>query len=578
MNCARQTRERTSQGLTCVRTRRRFLSERRRPAVRFRGGEAKEAELDPGGAAEDARRLHVLLPRLRLGLALLPRGRGRAAGRLPALRRRDAPPLPASARRRSRPPSRSSARSAAPRSGRPRCSASGSASPAASPAAAAAAAAPRPAPRGPSPGPCSSGSRLGAPELPRRLGADRDAARRREPFDPGAEVDRVADRAVGAAAARCRARRRDASPELSPARKRGHSGCSAASAPVSSWSASAARAARSAWLSPSKVAKTASPISRSTTPSWRSIAGIAAPKSVSSILETVAGSWCSEKDVKPFRSAKSTVTGCASRSTIEAAEALLRALLVRHHGDHAEREQHQHVPLPPRRLPVAAERDRDHRLGEQDERDREAEHEPRAPLPVEGEVADDREGVAGDPDDREPDERPRQPLGHDRVVDLGEEREADDRPDREQDEQRTLEQLRLRSARCRAAESAASAPASTSPTGVAITKPRFGLSSRTPGVASACRARKPEAARNESETRWTRRSPRRRAATPVAYASTAFSPAVTRTSQKWDGWCCQCTSASGAASRIASPTSGSASSTTSVSGERAIAPRGSRAR
>ena len=128
---------------------------------------------------------------------------------------------------------------------------------------------------------------------------------------------------------------------------------------------------------------------------------------------------------------------------VEAAEALLRPFLVRHHGDHGEREQHQQMPFPPRRLPVAAERHRDHRLGEQHEGDGEAEHEPRVPLPVEVEVADDRVGVAGDADDREHDQLGGQPRRHDRVVDLGEEREADDRPESEQDEQCPLEVLGL---------------------------------------------------------------------------------------------------------------------------------------
>src|SRR5688572_23164005 len=90
MNCATQTRQRTSHGLLFLAVTVCFYQTT--PGLRFSHGQ--EAELDPGGAAEDARRLHVFLPRLRLRLALLPRGRGRAAGRVPALRRRDAPSLP----------------------------------------------------------------------------------------------------------------------------------------------------------------------------------------------------------------------------------------------------------------------------------------------------------------------------------------------------------------------------------------------------------------------------------------------------------------------------------------------------
>jgi hypothetical protein len=54
------------------------------------------------------------------------------------------------------------------------------------------------------------------------------------------------------------------------------------------------------------------------------------------------------------------------------------------------------------------------------------------------------------------------------------------------------------------------------PTGVARTKPAFGVLSRTPGVASACRPRNVAATRKASETKRTRASPRRMAAVPVA--------------------------------------------------------------
>src|SRR5215216_5449111 len=49
------------------------------------------------------------------------------------------------------------------------------------------------------------------------------------------------------------------------------------------------------------------------------------------------------------------------------------------------------------------------------------------------------------------------------------------------------------------ADAAAKAPATSRPTGVAITKPVFLPLSRTPGVASACRPRKPALARNVIE-------------------------------------------------------------------------------
>ena len=44
------------------------------------------------------------------------------------------------------------------------------------------------------------------------------------------------------------------------------------------------------------------------------------------------------------------------------------------------------------------------------------------------------------------------------------------------------------------------------PTGVAIAKPMFGLSSSTPGVASACSSRNPAVDRNASEINVSRAS------------------------------------------------------------------------
>ena len=94
------------------------------------GRRKAEAELDPGGAAEDARRLGRLLPPLRAHAALLPRGRGRAcppparsAAASSAIAARAAP-------RRSRRRSRSSARSAARPFATPSCSGRPSAAPA----------------------------------------------------------------------------------------------------------------------------------------------------------------------------------------------------------------------------------------------------------------------------------------------------------------------------------------------------------------------------------------------------------------------------------------------------------------
>ena len=76
-------------------------------------------------------------------------------------------------------------------------------------------------------------------------------------------------------------------------------------------------------------------------------------------------------------------------------------------------------------------------------------------------------------------------------------------------------------------------------------KPAFFFSSSTPGVASACSARKPALVTNARETRNSRASPSLRAASPDRYPSTTLISAVIRTSQKWAGWCSQWTSSSG---------------------------------
>ena len=81
----------------------------------------------------------------------------------------------------------------------------------------------------------------------------------------------------------------------------------------------------------------------------------------------------------------------------------------------------------------------------------------------------------------------------------------------------------------------ASTDASVRPTGVAMTNPRFELDSRTPGVARAWRPRKPAADANASETRTSRASPCRVAASWVRYARPRLTSATSSTSQKWLG-------------------------------------------
>jgi hypothetical protein len=109
------------------------------------------------------------------------------------------------------------------------------------------------------------------------------------------------------------------------------------------------------------------------------------------------------------------------------------------------------------------------------------------------------------------------------------------------------------------ADAAAKMLAIARPTGVATTKPAFFFSSRTPGVASACSARKPALVTNARETRNRRASSSRRAASPARYPSTTLSSAVIRTSQKWAGWCSQWKSSLGRLSSSASPARGIAS-------------------
>ena len=68
----------------------------------------------------------------------------------------------------------------------------------------------------------------------------------------------------------------------------------------------------------------------------------------------------------------------------------------REEGDEEERPEHEHVPLPPRDLPVPRPGDDDHRLGEQDERECEREHEPFLALAMEPQEAE-----GGDSEERD---------------------------------------------------------------------------------------------------------------------------------------------------------------------------------
>ena len=81
-------------------------------------------------------------------------------------------------------------------------------------------------------------------------------------------------------------------------------------------------------------------------------------------------------------------------------------------------------------------------------------------------------------------------------------------------------------------DQAANTAAIRSPTGVAITNPAFFPSSRTPGVASACSPRKPALERKAIDTRKSRASERREAASFVSAPSATLTSEIERTSQK----------------------------------------------
>ena len=83
--------------------------------------------------------------------------------------------------------------------------------------------------------------------------------------------------------------------------------------------------------------------------------------------------------------------------------------LTRPERDQPERREHQHVPFPPAELPVAAHDDRDHRLGQQDQRDGDGEEDRPAALAIQAVSAPRGEGVQRDRDDTEDRQQARRP-------------------------------------------------------------------------------------------------------------------------------------------------------------------------
>ena len=107
-------------------------------------------------------------------------------------------------------------------------------------------------------------------------------------------------------------------------------------------------------------------------------------------------------------------------------------------GDDPERDRHQDVPLPPGRMPVAAEDDRDHRLGQQGEGRGDRERHRRGPSSVERDVAHRCECVERQPDGAQDVERAVVLLRRERAVERRQLGERVDRPAREQREDALL--------------------------------------------------------------------------------------------------------------------------------------------
>ena len=121
---------------------------------------------------------------------------------------------------------------------------------------------------------------------------------------------------------------------------------------------------------------------------------------------------------------------------VERAEPLLVPLAARADGDRDERGQHQQVPFPPRGVPVASPRDHEHRLGQERERESDAEQELRAAALVEAEVADCRGRIEHDPDYGQRDLPAVELLGVELARERPQLRERDRRPHCEQRRER----------------------------------------------------------------------------------------------------------------------------------------------
>ena len=99
--------------------------------------------------------------------------------------------------------------------------------------------------------------------------------------------------------------------------------------------------------------------------------------------------------------------------------------------DRQERDEHQHVPRPPAELPVAADRDREHCLAQQDHRHGDSQDEDPATLEVEAERTEGGERVEPTAGDREERQRTGGFGRGKRAVERWQRRERDERPRRQ---------------------------------------------------------------------------------------------------------------------------------------------------
>ena len=213
------------------------------------------------------------------------------------------------------------------------------------------------------------------------------------------------------------------------------------------------------------------------------------------------------------------------------------------------------MPLPPGQVPLVGQGHRHHRLGQQRERGDQAEQHRGRGAPVQQVEAHRGEQVERDRRRRRRRRAdPRRRAAWRRLVQRRQVQQRHRGPGRPAaarhggPQRRPAPGTRARPARPRTAahDATANTDASASPTGWARSKPGVGVRDEDARAWPARAAsRKPALVRNASETRNSRASVWRRAATLIRAPSTTLTAATTRTSQKWLGWCCQTASIAG---------------------------------